>query len=70
MFNALTESFLIQEAKKKHQQPPKQNFRKEIYSNFMNVSNDKTKGKKGLDETEKQNELTWSYMLQTWMKIN
>ena len=36
----------------------------------MNVSNDKTKGKKGLDETEKQNELTWSYMLQTWMKIN
>ena len=31
-------------------------FRKEIYCNFMNVSNDKTKGKKGLDETEKQNE--------------
>ena len=58
MFSTLAGIFLIYYTKKKHQQPPKQNFGKQIYSNFMNASNDKPKGKKGTDETETQNEKT------------
>ena len=56
MFNPLAEIISIQEARTKHQQPPKENFRKKIYSNFMNASDDKKESKKASVEPEKQNE--------------
>ena len=46
----------IQKARTKHQQPPKENFKIKIYSNFLNASNDKKESKKASEELEKQNE--------------
>ena len=46
----------IQKARTKHQQPPKENFKIKIYSNFLNASNNKKESKKASEELEKQNE--------------
>ena len=53
LFNPLTKIISIQEATMKHQQPPKENFRKKIYSYFMNASDDK-ESKKASEEPEQQ----------------
>ena len=56
LFNPLAEIISIQEARTKQQQPPKENFKKKIYSNFMNASYDKRESKGASEEREKQNE--------------
>ena len=56
MFSLLAEIISIQEARMKHQQSPKENFKKKIYYNFMNASDDKKESKKASEEPEKQNE--------------
>ena len=56
LFNPPAEIISIQEAKAKQQQPPKENFKWKIFSNFMNVSNDKKESKEDSEELKKQNE--------------
>ena len=46
----------IQEARTKQQQLPKENFKKKIYSYFMNASNDKKESNEASEEPEKQYE--------------
>ena len=55
LFNPLAEIISIQEARTK-QQPPKENLKKKIYSNFMNAKDDEREGKGASKEPEKQNE--------------
>lgn len=40
LLNPLTKITLIQNLIKKYQEPPKENFRKKRYSNFMNINDD------------------------------
>ena len=56
LFSPLAEIISIQEAGTKHRQPPKENFRKKIYSNFINATYDKRESKRDSEELEKQND--------------
>ena len=56
LFSRLAGIISIQEARTKQQQPPKENFKKKIYSNFMNASDDKRESKEASEEPETQNE--------------
>ena len=56
LFKQLVEIISIQEARTKQQHPPKENFKKKIYSNFMNASDDKKEGKEASEEPQKQDE--------------
>ena len=56
LFNPLAEIISVQEARTKQQQPPKDHFKKKIYSNFMNASNYKKESKEASEEPEKQDE--------------
>ena len=56
LFRPLAEIISIQEARTKQQQTPKENFKKKMYSNFVNASNDKKESKGTSEEPEKQNE--------------
>ena len=53
LFNPPAEIISIQEAKAKQQQPPKKNFKRKTFSNFMNVSNDKKESKEDSEEVKK-----------------
>ena len=55
LFNPLVEIISIKKAITKHRQPPKENFKKKIYFNFMNSSDDKKESKGASEEPEKQN---------------
>ena len=56
LFKQLAEIISIQEARTKQQHPPKENFKKKIYSNFMNASDDKKESKEASEEPQKQDE--------------
>ena len=56
LFKQLAEIISIQEARAKQQHPPKENFKKKIYSNFMNASDDKKESKEASEEPQKQDE--------------
>ena len=56
LFNQLAEIISIQEARTKQQHPPKENFKKKIYSNFMNASDDKKESKEASEKPQKQDE--------------
>ena len=55
LFNPLAEIIFIQEARTKHQQPPKENFKRKIYSSFMIASDDKKESKNDSEEKLQRN---------------